>query len=366
MIGLQALATYAAAAFDRNVNLQVTAQAAGSPTTAPFSVTANNFDLLQQSSVLAAGQNVTVTVSGSGSALVQLATSYNVFTDPNPASFAVTTNVTAVSSTLWNVQTCVSRLPTAPAAAASGAMVMVEVGVFSGWQPVQSSLDSLQANSGGLIRLIEQDGQTVSLYLSQLPQLQTCMGFDITQVYFVTGLADASAVAYRCAVCAAAPHEARSQQQAFFPVSPAFVRSLNFFPGSLCVMFLSRSYYNPDEQGSTKIPALRAAALPPAGAPVPPPSDRPGSVVTVGGGPVAPAPVSTSLSTQKSGSIAPLLVWLSKATMVSDDNSQSLVSDVSLPLGLPLALCSRRGPCRRRLLCTATRRTRAAARLASA
>lgn len=241
VIGLQALSRYAAAVFDRDVDLQISAQAAGAPAVASFSVTTGNFDLLQQSSVLAAGENVTVTLSGTGQALVQLATAYNVYTDPKPASFAVTTNVTAVTATLWHLQVCVARLPAAPAAAAGGAMVMVEVGVFSGWQPVQSSLDALQASSSGLVKLIEQNGQTVQMYLSELPKLQTCLSFDITQAYTVTGLADAAVVAY--------------------------------------------SYYAPDETGSAKVPALRAAALQPAGAPVP-------STVTVGGAAPAPGPVS--------------------------------------------------------------------------
>lgn len=200
VVGLQALSTYAVAVFDRNVNLQLSTSAAGAPAGTPpvaFSVTSANFDLLQQSAQLAPGRNVTVATSGSGSALVQLSTTYNVRTDPSPRSFDVTTNVTAVTATLWHVQACVSRLASAQAAAKPDAMVMVEVGIFSGWAPVQTSLDALQSSSSGLIKLVELDAQRVKFYLGSLPQLTTCLSFDISQLFVVIGLADASAVAYR-------------------------------------------------------------------------------------------------------------------------------------------------------------------------
>lgn len=277
--------------FNRNVNLRVTAQAAGSAAVATFDVTSANFDLLQQSTALAAGAPVTVTTSGSGQALVQLATEYNVYTDPAPKSFAVTSNVTAVSATLWHVTACVSRLPTAPSAANAESMTIVDVTVFSGWGPVQSSLDALQASSNGLVKLIEQDGQTVHFYLSQLPQQQTCLSFDITQLFYVFGLADGFVTAYTCA----APCPAGRRLYANWPLASlppgAIEKDLTPLFPSPTPFLASCSYYSPDETGSSTMPALKQAALPPAGAPAPPVAERPQSVVTVGGNPATTAQV---------------------------------------------------------------------------
>jgi len=212
VVGLAALAGFAAATAGKPPSLRISVSAAGMAD-ATVTVDADSAPLLQQL-VMPAGAPVSVAASGIGMALVQLTIRYTVL-PPSDASaaggFAVEFAISSIASgsrrrllsgeddsvPLLHTRLCATRSPGAsPARAAS--MVILEAGLFSGNVPIGVSLDAIRA--GGVVSRVETDlpNRRVLFYLNQLAIGQTtCVAFDALQSSNITkGLAPATARAY--------------------------------------------------------------------------------------------------------------------------------------------------------------------------
>ena len=225
VVGLQALAGFAAATYGAPPHLVVRV-AGAQPVN--VSVDAGNAALLQQLDV-APGQPVMATVVGEGTVLLQLTTRYNVLppgssagATSSPGSLQLTSsavNVTtqagpasgrrqvlladgqaaAPPTRVMHMRSCLSRAQGASAARAKG-MVVLQVGLFSGFAPVAASLQAVRASAPQLVKRYEVDpaARKVSFYLESVSSAdgQVCVAFDTVQEEEVTALQPASSTAY--------------------------------------------------------------------------------------------------------------------------------------------------------------------------
>jgi CD109 antigen len=219
VVGLDALAAFAAATYSTPPALTLAVSGDGIAAATSVAITAPTASLLQQLDV-PAGSTVAVTASGSGTALVQLTTRYNVLPASGAggagsgAGGAFTVSVSAVNVTggapgrrrllaaadddapaaVVHQQVCATRAAGAPSARQTG-MVLLEVGLFSGYTPVAASLAAVQASAPDVIKRVEVDapGRRVVFYLDALRSgAPLCVSFDTVQDSEVFGLASAT------------------------------------------------------------------------------------------------------------------------------------------------------------------------------
>lgn len=187
VVALQALAEYAAAVYSTDVALDMTA-VDGDGVAHSIALDASNFDVLQIVDV-APGADVTVTVNGRGNALLQVATAFNTPSDAAEPEILVRvewSNVTGTGGAVMEAQAC-AQAESAEASAAMG-MVMMEVGLFTGYQVSTSHLDEVQASSQGWVRRFETADRKVSLYLDRVPVEELCVRLIASRVHVVEGL----------------------------------------------------------------------------------------------------------------------------------------------------------------------------------
>lgn len=168
VMALKALMT-AARAQTRNVNLVLTAKAADAPdgaVLARFSVDSSNFDVLQIAEI-PAGVDIEITAEGSGEVRYQLVRRFNVLLGDeciaNDMSLEVTYDAENVEvDDIVNVNVTVRYLGPAE----STGMMIVDVGVPTGFAPVQDSLDGLI--EAGVVSRVEVAGRKVIFYVDEL------------------------------------------------------------------------------------------------------------------------------------------------------------------------------------------------------
>lgn len=242
VVALEALGAYAAATYSRDVSLavavpQVAPAAAESGSTGgakapPRVITVDNanFDLLQQVDVSPATE-LAATVSGMGTALLQLSVSYNLAEDPTRPEYNISvtaratktapgavlgrrrlrlrrrrrgrsqlsddgvsdgggdTTVSADDARSLEVEACMQRLGDGPALG----MSLLEIGLFTGFAPEATSLEELRVKGAGLINRVDVEDRKVIVYIEEIGAGHTtCVTFQATQEHEVRNLKPAT------------------------------------------------------------------------------------------------------------------------------------------------------------------------------
>ena len=211
VVGLEALAAYAAATFDDDASLMVRADAGagassagaacwaappGGTAVSPVSVSRETFDVLRVIDTGAASA-VDVAVSGSGTAVVALSVTYHL-TEPEPGAYGVAVEARVVedaspsrrrrrraflSADVYaagprladaadadaiEMTACVTR----PGSGFSNSgdvagMLVARVGVFTGFAPTEASLEKIRSDGGAFARRVDWSAESreVVLYL---------------------------------------------------------------------------------------------------------------------------------------------------------------------------------------------------------
>jgi len=165
VMALKALMT-AARTQTRNVSLTITAKAPDKGILAEFQVDSTNFDVLQIAE-LPVGTQIELSATGSGEARFQLVRRFNVMLADdcieNDMALEVTYDAKHVDvDDIVNV-TAVVRYFGRPG---SSGMMIVDVGVPTGFAPVQESLDALV--EAGTVSKVEVAGRKVIFYVDEL------------------------------------------------------------------------------------------------------------------------------------------------------------------------------------------------------
>ena len=165
VMALKALMT-AARAQSRNVNLTITAKAAGKGVVAEFNVDSSNFDVLQIAE-LPVGSDIELSATGSGEARFQLVRIFNVFLRDDCISNDMTLEVTYDADHV-EIDDIVNVTATVRYFGLEGAsgMMIVDVGVPTGFSPVEESLTALV--DAKKVSRFEIAGRKVILYVDGL------------------------------------------------------------------------------------------------------------------------------------------------------------------------------------------------------
>ena len=209
VVGLEALAAYAAAIFDDDANLTVVVNAGAAPAatasscsasppggyaTSPVSVSRETFDVMRVIDTGAASA-VDVSVTGSGTAVVTLSVTYHLAEPAPPGAYGAEVEARAVAEARASsrrrrsflsagsaggltdasdadaieMTACVTRPgPGSPRGEADAAgMLVARVGVFTGFAPTEASLAKIRADGGAFARRVDwsADANEVVLYL---------------------------------------------------------------------------------------------------------------------------------------------------------------------------------------------------------
>jgi len=151
-----------------------------------------NFAVLQQRT-LGGGADVTVSAQGTGTAVMNLAVHYNTAEDPVPPFYEVLTSFLTAGGSQMLAQTCVRQLET------SGdlGMVLVNVGLFTGYKAVPKSLDRMVRASEGVLKLVEQPSdREVALYFSEVTMDEVCVEFLVQRAFEVENLQPAATTVF--------------------------------------------------------------------------------------------------------------------------------------------------------------------------
>ncbi len=150
----------------RNVKLTVTAKSSDETILAQFTVDANNFDVLQIAE-LAPGTHIELAAVGSGETRYQLVRRFNVFLRDEIVNNGMALEVIYDASHV-DVDDIVNVTATVRyfGHAGESGMMIVDVGVPTGFAPVQQSLDDLV--EAGTVSKVEVAGRKVILYVDGL------------------------------------------------------------------------------------------------------------------------------------------------------------------------------------------------------
>jgi CD109 antigen len=165
VMALKALMT-AARAQSRNVNLTITAKAAGKGVVAQFNVDSSNFDVLQIAE-LPVGSDIELSATGTGEARFQLVRIFNVFLRDDCISRDMTLEVTYDADHV-EIDDIVNVTATVRYFGLEGTtgMMIVDVGVPTGFSPVEESLAALV--DAKTVSRFEIAGRKVILYVDGL------------------------------------------------------------------------------------------------------------------------------------------------------------------------------------------------------
>ena len=165
VMALKALMT-AARAQSRNVNLTITAKAAGKGVVAEFNLDSSNFDVLQIAE-LPVGSDIELSATGSGEARFQLVRIFNVFLRDDCISKDMTLEVSYDADHV-EIDDIVNVTATVRYFGLEGTtgMMIVDVGVPTGFAPVQETLDALV--DAKTVSRFEIAGRKVILYVDGL------------------------------------------------------------------------------------------------------------------------------------------------------------------------------------------------------
>ena len=206
VVGLEALSAFAAATLDTDFSLDVSVSPSGSSTFSK-AITSSNFDVLQREEIGDAS-SVQISITGSGTALAQLSVSYNLVADPSPPSYDLSVTAKAVvedtrrrffSRRKLNqadnklaedfetieITGCTNRID----GSNSGlGMVLLTVGVYTGFAPTTESLDSIRLIGAGVVRRVDVEDRSVVFYLEDVTHEETCVSFDVTKRFETANL----------------------------------------------------------------------------------------------------------------------------------------------------------------------------------
>ncbi len=165
VMALKALMT-AARVQTRNVNLTVTAKSPDETILAQFTVDTNNFDVLQIAE-LPPGTHIELAATGSGETRYQLVRRFNVFLRDEIVNNGMALEVIYDASHV-DVDDIVNVTATVRyfGHAGESGMMIVDIGVPTGFAPVQQSLDDLV--EAGTVSKVEVAGRKVILYVDGL------------------------------------------------------------------------------------------------------------------------------------------------------------------------------------------------------
>ncbi|KFV62119.1 CD109 antigen, partial [Dryobates pubescens] len=195
VVALQALSLFATltAVGRTELAVRVSAPAWSSPET--FSIDSRNRFLLQ-SKEIAPAQPVTLTVAaeGTGFAVFQLNVLYNTKQPEqrlgaalNPEAFDLNVDVKDDKDDTNHLTVTVCTRYLAPGTAPSSGMVLLEVGLLSGFSVPPGSIPLNHR-----VKKVEQDNGKVSLYLDSLNETQLCVDVPAVRDFKVANLQDAS------------------------------------------------------------------------------------------------------------------------------------------------------------------------------
>ena len=221
VVALEALGGYAAATFSDAASLSVTPAAVGKFAPGTVTVDESTFDLMRRFDAYGATE-VRATVDGSGVALMQLEVTYNLETDPNPPEYRLivqakatavteaakrrrrrgrsllgnlfgssggggdggTPTVSADDARATEVNACVKRLgPGVPLG-----MVLLDVGLFTGFVPDEDSLQDIRVEGKGYVQRVDADDRKVVFYLENTDSSEACVIFQALKTHDVKNL----------------------------------------------------------------------------------------------------------------------------------------------------------------------------------
>ncbi|CAE7418019.1 CD109 [Symbiodinium natans] len=188
VVALNALGSYATAA-GQNVDLSVQVGNGGS-FQETLQINTANMDVLQSfTPAVATGANeIAVSASGSGVALVSASLRYNM-----PDTVAIPCYDVEVEWYSTAVQAC--SQPRSSCTPAAGAMSIISVGLFTGYAASVSSLQSLKDDK--VVKRWDLGDGTVDLYLQELSTTgKTCVQFNVTQEFQVWNVQPALSAVY--------------------------------------------------------------------------------------------------------------------------------------------------------------------------
>ena len=221
VVALEALGGYAAATFSDAASLSVTPAPVGKFAPGTVTVDESTFDLMRRFDAYGATE-VRATVDGSGVALMQLEVTYNLETDPNPPEYRLivqakatavteaakrrrrrgrsllgnlfgssggggdggTPTVSADDARATEVNACVKRLgPGVPLG-----MVLLDVGLFTGFVPDEDSLQDIRVEGKGYVQRVDADDRKVVFYLENTDSSEACVIFQALKTHDVKNL----------------------------------------------------------------------------------------------------------------------------------------------------------------------------------
>lgn len=197
VVALEALSAYAIKALSTSdITLSILQDNIASK---QITINKQNSDLLQSYPIQISNMtSLTINTQGKGRVLVQLAVFYHVNTDTTTPSYIMNIDYAKSGSNndLLQVQACVQSTTTTTS---KNGMVITEVGLFTGYEPVASSLSALTASgSSASIRRVDTAPRQVILYWSDILNTNsfTCITFTATRTMTVQDLKPAISSTY--------------------------------------------------------------------------------------------------------------------------------------------------------------------------
>lgn len=199
VVALQALSAYATLlTSSTDLSVSVSGLGGDAPTWA-LDFTDANRDILQSRELpgeaVLGGGDITVAASGSGLALVQLAVRYNTFAGEGQAPEY---EVSCDWHEAGHVQVT-ARCLRSGSGSPCEAMAIIKCGVFTGFSPVQSSLDSVKNDAANPVKRVEVSAseRAVFFYATSVGSTtSTAFRFDVTQDFVVEDLQATTNQAY--------------------------------------------------------------------------------------------------------------------------------------------------------------------------
>ncbi|KAL3881064.1 hypothetical protein ACJMK2_033260, partial [Sinanodonta woodiana] len=178
VVALQALADMASLVYSKEFNLAI--QLSGPPDSGFIeNATVNpvNALVLQSFDVPSNITEVSISASGRGLGLVEIATFYNIESDSKQPSFALSISLPNEDINSYTVQVCGSYLKKGVSS-----MAVMEIGTPSGFVADKSSVKSVP-----FLKKIEDGDKKLILYFDELGSEKTCVSADVQRVGLVAG-----------------------------------------------------------------------------------------------------------------------------------------------------------------------------------
>lgn len=190
VVALQALSEFASLIYSMNVNLVVTITTktggiSGTPVT--ITLNNNNHDILQYRDIDGSVDQVAITATGVGLALIDINQYYNIKQEEVPPSYIIQVSTFEETATSHKVRVCATfNIPNS-----RSNMAILDIGVVSGFEPQKD-----QVVMSPLMKRIELVSGRLVTYFDEIPSTETCVEVPVQRVAFVAGVKPASVVVY--------------------------------------------------------------------------------------------------------------------------------------------------------------------------